>query len=87
MDTLEAIEKLARQARQEETPVFGVADRILSQIRTEEEETFRFVVLKLIASVSAIAASVVTYLSVGALRSLTSPLMQFFAPLQEVRLW
>jgi hypothetical protein len=87
MDTLDAIEKLARQARQEKTPVFGVADRILSRITTEREETFSFVVLELFASVSAIAASVVAYLSVGALRSLTSPLMQFFTPLQEVRLW
>jgi hypothetical protein len=87
MDTLEAIEKLAQQARQEKTPVFNIADRILSRIRLDEEETFSFVVLELFASVSAVVASVVAYLSVGVLRSLTSPLVQFFAPLQEVRLW
>ena len=87
MDTLDAIEKLAEQARREKTPAFGVADRILSRLRPEEEEKFSFVVLELFASVSAVAASVVGYFSVGVLRSLTSPLMQFFTPLQEVRLW
>lgn len=87
MDTLKAIEKLAQEARGEKTPVFNVADRILSRIRTEQKETFSFVVLELFASVSAVAASVVAYLSIGALKSLTSPLMQFFAPLRDVRLW
>ena len=86
MDTLDAIEKLAQQARLEKAPEFNVAERILYRIRPEEDK-FSFVVLELIASVSAVAASVVGYFSVGALRSLTSPLMQFLTPLQEVRLW
>lgn len=86
MDTLDAIEKLAQQARREQTPAFHVADRIMSLIGPEEEK-FSFVVLELFASVSAVVASVVGYFSVGVLRSLTSPLMQFFTPLQEIRLW
>jgi hypothetical protein len=86
MDTLDAIEKLARQARREKIPEFNVADRILYRLRPEEDK-FSVLVLELIASVSAVAASVVGYFSVGALRSLTSPLMQFLTPLQEVRLW
>ena len=86
MDTLDAIEKLAQQARREKTPAFNVADRIMYRLQPEEDK-FSFVVLELIASVSAGAASVVGYFSVGVLRSLTSPLMQFFTPLQEVRLW
>lgn len=87
MDTLKAIEKLAKKARGEKIPAFNVSNRILSRISTEQKETFSFVVLELFASVSAVAASIVAYFSVGALRSLTSPLMQFFAPLREVRLW
>jgi hypothetical protein len=87
MDTLEAIEKLAKHARHEEIPVFGIAEKILPHIRTEEQESLSFVVLELFASASAVAASVVAYLSVGVIRSLTSPLMQFFTPLREVRLW
>lgn len=86
MDTLDAIEKLAQQARREKTPAFNVADRIMYRIRPEEDK-FSFIVLELIASVSAVVASVVGYFSVGVLRSLASPLMQFFTPLQEVRLW
>ena len=86
MDTLDAIEKLAQRARGEKAPTFNVAERILYRLRPEEE-TFSVVGLELFASLSAVAASVVAYLSVGALRSLTSPLMQFFTPLQEVRLW
>ena len=86
MDTIDAIEKLAQQARQEKTPSFNVADRIMYRLRPEEDK-FSFIVLELFASVSAVAASVVGYFSVGVLRSLASPLMQFFTPLQEVRLW
>jgi hypothetical protein len=86
MDTLDAIEKLAQQARREKTPEFNVAERILYRLRPEEDK-ISFIVLELFASVSAVAASVVGYFSVGVLRSLTSPLMQFLTPLQEVRLW
>ena len=77
MDTLDAIEKLAQQARGEKTPEFNVTERILYRIRPEEDK-FSVFVLELIASLSAVAASVVGYFSVGVLRSLTSPLMQFF---------
>ena len=87
MDTLEAIKKLAQQARQEKTPEFNVAERVLQQIQPEDEGTFGFIVFDIFASLSALAASVVGYCSVGALKSITSPLVQFFAPLQEVRLW
>ncbi|MBN2317191.1 MAG: hypothetical protein JXM79_24915 [Sedimentisphaerales bacterium] len=87
MDTLDAIEKLAQQARREKAPEFNVAERILYRLSPEEEDKFSFLVLELIASVSAVAASVVGYFSVGALRTLTSPLMQFLTPLQEIKLW
>ena len=87
MDTLESINKLARQAREEQIPNFDVAGQVLQQIRTEETETFSFTVFDLFAAVSAVTASVVGYFSFGAWRFIASPLMQFFAPLQEARLW
>ena len=87
MDTLEGINKLARQAREEKTPRFDVVDRVLQQIRAVEMEAFSFTVFDLFAAASAIAASVVGYFSINAWRFVASPLMQFFAPLQEVRLW
>jgi len=87
MDTLKAIENLAKKAQEEKTPAFDVAERVLLRIRTEEEGSFGFVAFDVFASLSAVAASVVAYFSIGVLRSLTSPLMQFITPLQEVRLW
>jgi len=87
MDTLRAIEKLAQQAEREKAPAFFVSAKVLQQIRSEEAESFGLVAFELFASISAVAASVVGYFSVGALRSVTSPLMQFFAPLQEVAIW
>jgi hypothetical protein len=87
MDTIKGIEKLVKQARQEETPSFGVSDKVMQQIRSEELETFNFTVFDLFATASAVAASVVGYFSIGAWRFFASPLMQFFAPLQEARLW
>jgi len=87
MDTLEAIERLGQQAGEERIPVFDVTNRVLQRIRSEETETFGFVVFELFAGASAVAASVVCYFSVSVWKFTTSPLMQFFAPLQEVRLW
>ena len=87
MDTLKGIEKLAQQARQEETPLFSVSNKVMSQISSEESEEFNFTVFELFATASAVVASVVGYFSIGAWKFVASPLMQFFAPFQEVRLW
>ncbi|UCF14479.1 MAG: hypothetical protein JSW59_13780 [Phycisphaerales bacterium] len=87
MDTLKSIEKLVHQADREKVPSFDVSAKVMQQIRAEEAESFGFVAFDLFASISAVAASVVGYFSIGALRSVTSPLMQFLTPLQEVRIW
>ena len=87
MDTLRAIEKLAQQAEAERVPSFDVSAKVLQRISSEEAESAGLVAFELFASISAVAASVVGYFSIGALRSVTSPLMQFFAPLQEVAIW
>ena len=87
MDTLRAIEKLAQQTEGEKVPSFDVSAKVLQQISSEEVESVGFVAFELFASISAVAASVVGYFSIGALKSVTSPLMQFFAPLQEVAIW
>ncbi|HEC04093.1 MAG TPA: hypothetical protein ENI81_11215 [Phycisphaerales bacterium] len=87
MDTLRAIEKLAKQSQGEQVPSFDVTAKVLQQISAEESQSAGLVAFELFASISAVAASVVGYFSVGALRSVTSPLMQFLTPLQEVRIW
>ena len=87
MDSLKAIEKLAKQTKGEKVPSFDVTAKVLQQIRSEEAQSVGLVAFELFASISAVAASVVGYFSIGALRSVTSPLMQFLAPLQEVAIW
>ncbi len=87
MDSLRAIEKLAKQSEGEKVPSFDVTAKVLQQISAEETQSYGFVAFELFASISAVAASVVGYFSIGALRSVTSPLMQFLAPLQEVAIW
>jgi len=87
MDSLRAIEKLARQTKGEKVPSFDVTAKVLQRIESEEAESVGLVAFELFASISAVAASVVGYFSIGALKSVTSPLMQFLAPLQEVRIW
>ena len=87
MDSLEAIEKLAQQTRAEKVPSFDVSAKVLQRISSEEAQSVGLVAFELFASISAVAASVVGYFSIGALRSVTSPLMQFLTPLQEVRIW
>jgi hypothetical protein len=87
MDTLRAIEKLAKQTEGEKVPSFDVSPKVLQRIEAEEAESFGFVAFDLFASISAVAASVVGYFSIGAFRSVTSPLMQFLTPLQEVAIW
>ena len=76
MDTLRAIEKLAQQTEGEKVPSFDVSAKVLQQISSEEVESVGFVAFELFASISAVAASVVGYFSIGALKSVTSPLMQ-----------
>ena len=87
MDTLKGIEKLAQQARREETPLFSVSNKVMSQIGSEESEEFSFTVFELFATASAVVASIIGYFSISAWRVIASPLMQFFTPLQEIRLW
>jgi hypothetical protein len=82
MDTIGAFEELAKQAEGEKVPSFDVTAKVLQRIRSEEAESAGIVAFELFASISAVA-----YFSIGALRSVTSPLMQFLTPLQEVRIW
>jgi hypothetical protein len=87
MDTIKGIEKLAQQARGEEAPLFSVSSEVMNQINCEESQAFNFTVFEIFATASAVAASVVGYFSISAWRLIASPLMQYFTPLQEIRLW
>jgi len=87
MDTLKGIEKLAQKAREERTPVFGVAEKVLLQICSESKQTVGFMVFNLFAGLSAAAASIILLLAINTWTYLSNPMMEFLAPLQEAPLW
>ena len=87
MDTLDALTKLARKAREESTPVFGVADRVRLRIRSERPQPVTLIPLGLFGGVSAAAASIILFLAVQFWQYMNSPVMELVAPLPEIHLW
>ncbi len=87
MDTLDGIDRLVRRAREERIPSFGVADQVMLEIRSGETLKVSFAAFDFFAGIFAAATSIVFYIGVNAWMHIMSPLTQFFAPLQEVRLW
>ena len=87
MDALEGLAKLARKAREEPTPVFGVAEAVRLRIQSESPETVTLIPLGLFGGLSALAASVTLALAVQFWSYVTSPIMELVAPLPEIRLW
>ena len=87
MDTLEGIEKLAQKAREEETPVFGVTEKVLLKIMSASELKVGFMAFELFAGLSAVAASIILFLAIHTWTYLSNPVMEFLSPLQEFPLW
>jgi len=87
MDALEGLEKLARKAREEPTPVFGVSDAVRLRILSESPQSVTLIPLGLFGGLSALAASVIMALAVQFWNYMSSPVMELVAPLREMRLW
>jgi hypothetical protein len=87
MDVLVALANLARKAREEPTPVFGVADAVRLRIRSERLESVTLIPLGLFGGLSAVAASITLFLAVEFWKYMSSPVMELVAPLPEMRLW
>ena len=87
MDTLEGLEKLVRKARQEETPVFGVAEHVQCRIRSQRPQAITLVPLEVFGGLSAVAASVVVSMAVELWKYMSNPVMELLAPLPEMPLW
>ncbi|MCL5278391.1 MAG: hypothetical protein M1376_00600 [Planctomycetes bacterium] len=87
MDALEGLAKLARRAREEMTPVFGVSEAVRLRILSERTETVTLIPLGLFGGLSALAASVIMVLALQFWSYMTSPVMELVAPLPEIRLW
>jgi hypothetical protein len=87
MDALDALAKLARKAREEPTPVFGVADRVRLRITAERPQSVTLIPLGLFGGLSAAAASIILFMAVQFWQFVNSPVMELVAPLPEIRLW
>ena len=87
MDRMKLFEKLSLTAQREEAPYFDVTDAVLLRIDALSRPKYTFLPFDFFAAASAVAASVVAFLSVHAWQSLVNPLVQLFAPFQEVPLW
>jgi len=87
MDTLKALAKLARRAREEQTPVFGVAELVRLRIQSEGRPSVTLIPLGLFGGLSAAAASIILFLAVQLWQYMNSPIMELVAPLPEITLW
>jgi len=87
MDALEGLVRLARKARQEQTPVFGVADEVRLRIRSERPPSITLLPLGVFGGLSAVAASVTLFLAIEFWKYMNSPIMELVRPLPEIRLW
>ena len=90
MDALEGLAKLARRAREESTPVFGVSEAVRLRILSEGQspQSVTLIPLGLIGGLSALAASITMILAIQFWQYMSSPVMQLVAPLPaEIRLW
>jgi hypothetical protein len=87
MDALEGLIRLARKAREEQTPVFGVAEKVRLQIQSEARQAVTLIPLGLFGGISAAAASITLFMAVQFWQYMNSPVMELVAPLPEIRLW
>ncbi len=87
MDALEGLARLARRAREEQTPVFGVADAVQLRIRSAARQPITLIPLGVFGGMSAVAASIFVILAVELWNYMVSPVMELVAPLPEIPLW
>jgi len=87
MDTLKGLAKLARIARQEQTPAFGVSELVRLRIQSEGRQPVTLIPLSLFGGLSAAAASIILFLAIQFWQYMNSPLRELVAPLPEIRLW
>ena len=78
---------MARRAREEPTPVFGISEAVRLRIQSEIPEPVTLIPLGLFGGLSALAASVTLALAVQFWNYMTSPAMELVAPLREIQLW
>ena len=87
MDALEPLDRLARRARQEQTPVFDIADKVRLRIRAERPQAVTLIPMGIVGGLAALAASVTVAFALQLWSYMSNPVMELLTPLQEIRLW
>ncbi len=87
MDALEPLDRLARRARQEQTPVFNVADKVRLRIRAERSQSVTLIPMGIFGGLAALAASITVVLAIQLWSYMSNPVMELLTPLQEIQLW
>ena len=87
MDALEPLDRLARRARQEQTPVFNVADKVRLRIWAEQSPSVTLIPMGVFGGLAALAASITVVLAIELWSYMSNPVMELLTPLQEIQLW
>jgi hypothetical protein len=85
---IQIIETLAQRAKDEVTPQFSVSDEVMTQIALMQRSRNRGLLpLELFAGFTAVAASIMLFLSIHAVENILNPMSQLLAPYQGASLW
>jgi hypothetical protein len=87
MDALEPLARLARRAREEQTPVFGIADKVRLRLQAERSQAVTLIPMGVFGGLAALAASVTVAFAIQLWLYINSPVMELIAPLPEIRIW
>ncbi|MCE5341422.1 MAG: hypothetical protein LLF92_09910 [Planctomycetaceae bacterium] len=81
------IEKLADKAKNEVAPQFYVADDVMTRIALMQRSRPGLLPLELFAGFTAVAASIMLFLSLEAIQNILNPMAQLLTPYQGASLW
>ncbi|HAL45567.1 MAG: hypothetical protein A2Y12_07185 [Planctomycetes bacterium GWF2_42_9] len=85
---MQIIETLAQRAKDEVTPKFDVSDEVITQIALMQRSRNRGLLpLELFAGFTAVAASIMLFLTIHAVENILNPMSQLLAPYQGASLW
>ena len=87
MDAIKIIEKLAKTAQKEKTLRIDVSRAVMLEIGLLRQENAGMIPFEWFAGISAVAASILILLSLGAWQYMVGPFVQFFVPFQEAMPW
>ena len=87
MDAITIIEKLAKTAQKAKTPQIDVSRAVMVELGLLQREKISVISYEWFAGISAVAASILILLSLGAWQYMVGPFVQFFVPFQEAMPW